>query len=168
MLFGWERVNSVIHLFATVMVAFGANLSTFWILTANSWMQTPSGGEFIDGKFVVKDFFEAIFSPFMLNSVLHMFFATMETSLFVIGSISAWYILSDRHSAFFTKSLKVVLATAIVVAPLQIYIGHLSGEQVDHYQPTKLAAMEAQWNTTPAGTVLASLILLLLFTPCCL
>ena len=151
MLFGWERVNSVIHLFATVMVAFGANLSTFWILTANSWMQTPSGGEFIDGKFVVKDFFEAIFSPFMLNSVLHMFFATLETSLFVIGGISAWYILSDRHSAFFTKSLKVVLATAIVVAPLQIYIGHLSGEQVYHYQPTKLAAMEAQWNTTPAG-----------------
>ena len=151
MLFGWERVNSVIHLFATVMVAFGANLSTFWILTANSWMQTPSGGEFIDGKFVVKDFFEAIFSPFMLNSVLHMFFATLKTSLFVIGGISAWYILSDRHSAFFTKSLKVVLATAIVVAPLQIYIGHLSGEQVYHYQPTKLAAMEAQWNTTPAG-----------------
>ena len=151
MLFGWERVNSVIHLFATVMVAFGANLSTFWILSANSWMQTPSGGEFIDGKFVVKDFFEAIFSPFMLNSVLHMFFATLKTSLFVIGGISAWYILSDRHSAFFTKSLKVVLATAIVVAPLQIYIGHLSGEQVYHYQPTKLAAMEAQWNTTPAG-----------------
>ncbi|MBV6622534.1 MAG: cytochrome ubiquinol oxidase subunit I [Rivularia sp. (in: Bacteria)] len=151
MLFGWERVNSVIHLFATVMVAFGANLSTFWILTANSWMQTPSGGEFIDGKFVVRDFFEAMFSPFMLNSVLHMFFATLETSLFVIGGISAWYILNQRNSEFFAKSLKVVLAVAIAVAPLQIYIGHLSGEQVYHYQPTKLAAMEAQWNTTPAG-----------------
>jgi cytochrome d ubiquinol oxidase subunit I len=133
------------------MVAFGANLSTFWILIANSWMQTPAGGEFVDGKFIVSDYFEAMFNPFMLNSVLHMFFATLETSLFVIGGISAWYILNHRHPAFFSKSFKIVLAAAIAVAPLQLYIGHLSGEQVYHYQPSKLAAMEAQWETTPAG-----------------
>ncbi len=151
MLFGWERVNPVIHYLATIMVAFGANLSTFWILVANSWLQTPTGGEIIDGKFVVHDYFQAMFNPFMVNSVLHMFFATLETSLFVIGGISAWYLLNDRHSAFFAKSLKIVLAAAIAVAPLQIYIGHLSAEQVYRYQPTKLAAMEAQWETTPAG-----------------
>lgn len=151
MLFGWERVNPVIHYLATIMVAFGANLSTFWILTANSWMQTPAGGELVNGKFVVSDYFQAILNPFMAVSVLHMFFATLETSLFVIGGISAWYILNQRHSAFFAKALKIVLAAAIAVAPLQIYIGHLSGEQVYHYQPSKLAAMEAQWETTPAG-----------------
>jgi cytochrome bd ubiquinol oxidase subunit I len=151
MLFGWERVNPIIHFVATIMVAFGANLSTFWILVANSWLQTPTGGEIVNGKFVVQDYFQAMFNPFMLNSVLHMFFATLETSLFVIGGISAWYLLNDRHAAFFTKSLKIVLAAAIAVAPLQIYIGHLSAEQVYHYQPTKLAAMEAQWETTPAG-----------------
>lgn len=151
MLFGWERVNPVIHYLATIMVAFGANLSTFWILAANSWMQTPAGGELVNGKFVVSDYFQAILNPFMVNSVLHMFFATLETSLFVIGGISAWYILNQRHPAFFAKSLKLVLAAAIAVAPLQIYIGHLSGEQVYHYQPSKLAAMEAQWETTPAG-----------------
>ncbi len=151
MLFGWGRVHPVIHYFSTIMVAFGANLSTFWILTANSWMQTPAGGEMVNGKFVVSDYFQAILNPFMLNSVLHMFFATLETSLFVIGGISAWYILSDRHSAFFAKSLKIVLAAAIAVAPLQIYIGHLSGEQVARYQPTKLAAMEAKWETSLAG-----------------
>jgi cytochrome d ubiquinol oxidase subunit I len=87
----------------------------------------------------------------MAKSVLHMFFATLETSLFLIGGISAWYILSNRHTAFFSKSLRIVLAAAIAVAPMQIYIGHLSGEQVYHYQPAKLAAMEAQWETTPAG-----------------
>ncbi|EDX82949.1 hypothetical protein S7335_127 [Synechococcus sp. PCC 7335] len=97
MLFGWERVNPYVHLFSTVMVAFGANLSTFWILIANSWMQTPAGGEFIDGKFIVRDYFQAMFSPFMRTSVLHMFFATLETSLFVIGGISAWYVLIGRR-----------------------------------------------------------------------
>ncbi|WP_421657801.1 cytochrome ubiquinol oxidase subunit I [Leptothermofonsia sp. ETS-13] len=151
MLFGWERVNPAIHFLSTILVAVGANLSTVWILTANSWMQTPSGGELVDGKFIVHDYFQAMFNPFMVNSILHMFFATLETSLFVIGGISAWYILKRRHEAFFTKSFKIVLAAAIAVAPLQIYVGHLSAEQVYHYQPTKLAAMEAQWETTPAG-----------------
>ncbi|AFZ28035.1 cytochrome bd-type quinol oxidase, subunit 1 [Cylindrospermum stagnale PCC 7417] len=151
MLFGWERVNPTIHFLSTILVAVGANLSTLWILTANSWMQTPAGGELVNGKFVVHDYFQAILNPFMVNSVLHMFFATLETSLFVIGGISAWYILQRRHPAFFAQSLKIVLAAAIAVAPLQIYIGHLSGEQVYHYQPTKLAAMEAQWESSPAG-----------------
>ncbi|AFY33928.1 cytochrome ubiquinol oxidase subunit I [Calothrix sp. PCC 7507] len=151
MLFGWGRVHPVIHYLATIMVAFGANLSTFWILVANSWLQTPSGGEMVNGKFIVSDYFQAILNPFMVKSVLHMFFATLETSLFVIGGISAWYILKERHQAFFAKSLKIVLAAAIAVAPLQVYIGHLSAEQVYHYQPTKLAAMEAKWETSPAG-----------------
>ncbi len=151
MLFGWGRVPRPIHYVATIMVAFGANLSTFWILIANSWLQTPAGGVVVDGKFVVSDYFQAIMNPFALNSVLHMFFATTETSLFVIGGISAWYILKQRHISFFSESLKIVLATAIAIAPLQIYIGHLSAEQVYHYQPTKLAAMEAKWETSPAG-----------------
>jgi cytochrome d ubiquinol oxidase subunit I len=150
-LFGWERVPPVVHYISTILVAFGANLSTFWILTANSWLQTPAGGELVDGKFIVSDYFEAIFNPFMVNSVMHMFLATLETSLFVIGGIAAWYILNKRHSAFFAKALKIVLAVAIAVAPLQIYVGHLSGEQVYHHQPAKLAAMEAQWETIPAG-----------------
>lgn len=151
MMFGWERVNPVIHYLSTILVAFGANLSTFWILVANSWFQTPSGGELVDGKFVVSDYFQAILNPFMVNSFLHMFFATLETSLFVIGGISAWYILNKRHQEFFSKSLKIVLAIAIFIAPLQVLIGHASGDQVYRYQPTKLAAIEAQWETVPAG-----------------
>jgi cytochrome d ubiquinol oxidase subunit I len=150
-MFGWERVPPVIHYLATILVAFGANLSTFWILVANSWFQTPSGGQMVNGKFIVDDYFQAILNPFMVNSVLHMFLATLETSLFVIGGISAWYILNNRHSEFFSKSLKIVLAISIFIAPLQVYIGHASGDQVYHYQPTKLAAIEAQWETVPAG-----------------
>lgn len=151
MLFGWERVNPAIHYLSTILVATGANLSTVWILTASSWMQTPAGGEMVNGKFVVHDYFQAIANPFMPFSVLHMFLATLETSLFVIGGISAWYILKNRYSAFFSKSFQIALAAAIAVAPLQIYVGHLSAEQVYRYQPEKLAAIEAQWNTVPAG-----------------
>lgn len=151
MVFGWERVNPAIHYMSTILVAFGANLSTFWILTANSWMQTPAGGEMIDGKFVVYDYFKAILNPFMAVSISHMFLATLETSLFVIGGITAWYILNKRHEAFFSIAFRIVLIAAIAIAPLQIYVGHLSAEQVYHRQPAKLAAMEAQWNTIPAG-----------------
>ena len=151
MVFGWERVNPIIHYVATILVALGANLSTLWILTANSWLQTPAGGSFINGKFIVKDYFQAILNPFMAISVSHMFLATLETSLFVVGGISAWYIINQRHQAFFSKGLKIAIATAIVVAPLQVWAGHSSGEQVLHYQPAKLAALEAKWETTPAG-----------------
>jgi cytochrome bd ubiquinol oxidase subunit I len=151
MIFGWERVNPIIHYISTILVAFGANLSTFWILSANSWLQSPSGGEIVDGKFIVHDYFQAIFNPFMKISVSHMFLGTLETSLFVIGGISAWFIFNNRHPEFFSKSLKIALATAVVVAPLQIYVGHLSAEQVYKLQPTKLAAMEAKWETSPAG-----------------
>jgi cytochrome bd ubiquinol oxidase subunit I len=152
MLFGWNRVPPIIHFIATILVAFGANLSTFWILAANSWLQTPAGGEFINGKFVVEDYLAAIANPFMINSFLHTFLATLETSLFVIGGISGWYILKERHAEFFARSFKVVLTLIIAIAPLQIWIGHLSAEQVYHYQPAKLAAMEAQWETIPAGS----------------
>jgi cytochrome d ubiquinol oxidase subunit I len=151
MLFGWERVNPAIHYLSTILVAIGANLSTVWILTASSWMQTPAGGEMVNGKFVVHDYFQAIANPFTAKSVLHMFLATLETSLFVVGGISAWYLLKNRHPAFFSKSFKLALAAVIAIAPLQIYVGHLSAEQVYHYQPAKLAAMEAQWNTIPGG-----------------
>jgi cytochrome d ubiquinol oxidase subunit I len=105
----------------------------------------------VNGKFIVDDYFQAILNPFMVNSVLHMFLATLETSLFVIGGISAWYILNNRHQEFFSKSFKIVLVISIFIAPLQVYIGHASGDQVYHYQPTKLAAIEAQWETVPAG-----------------
>nr|WP_297048906.1 MULTISPECIES: cytochrome ubiquinol oxidase subunit I [unclassified Thermosynechococcus] len=152
MIFGWQRVPPVMHWISTICVAFGANLSTFWILAANSWLQTPAGGVFVEGKFRVQDYFQAIANPFMVKSFAHMFFATLETSLFVIGGISAWYLLQNRLPNFFTKSLKVVLVMALVIAPLQVFVGHLSAEQVYHYQPAKLAAMEALWETVPAGT----------------
>lgn len=151
MLFGWNRVPPVMHFLSTIFVALGATLSAFWIVSANSWMQTPAGGEMVDGKFVVSNYFQAIFNPSMADSILHMYLATVETVLFVIGGISAWYILGDRHRSFFSKSLKIVIATAIIIAPLQLVVGHISAERVYRDRPSKFAAMESLWDTVSAG-----------------
>jgi len=151
MIYGWKKVPPIMHLLATTFVAIGATLSSFWIIVANSWMQTPAGGEMVNGKFIVHSYLEAILNPAALNSWFHMILAILETALFVIGGISAWYILQKRHQAFFSKSFKIAIALAVLITPLQIVVGHLSGEQVYHNQPTKLAAIEALWETVPAG-----------------
>jgi cytochrome bd ubiquinol oxidase subunit I len=89
-------LTAIFHMLWPVLTT-GINLSTVWILIANAWLPTPAGGTFVDGKFIVGDYFAAITNPFALISVSHMFFATLETSLFVIGGISAWYIFNCDH-----------------------------------------------------------------------
>jgi cytochrome d ubiquinol oxidase subunit I len=151
MMFGWQRVPAGIHLFATTMVACGASLSAFWIMAANAWMQTPAGVHFEDGIMVVDSYAAAIFNPAMPTSVLHMWLACMETSLFVIGGISAWYLLKERHSAFFLKSFRLAVLAAIVITPLQILVGDAGGLVIAEQQPAKLAAIEGHWQTNPPG-----------------
>ncbi len=152
MLFGWTRVPPVIHLLATGMVALGASLSVFWILVANSWMQTPAGIHLENNRVVVDSYFEAIFNKNMPWGVLHMWFACLATSLFVIGGLSAWYILRRRNTDFFLKSFKLALIGAIFVVPVQIYLGDGSGRHVFANQPAKGAAIEAHWMTNQEGT----------------
>ena len=149
MLFGWRRINPKIHLFATTMVALGASFSAFWIMVANSWMQTPAGGYFADGHFVITNYVHAIFNPDALWSVGHMWFACLETSLLVVAGLSAWFIRKGRASEFFLISLRLALLAALVVAPLQIWLGDGSGRVVFHYQPAKGAALEGHWVTNP-------------------
>ena len=151
MMFGWRRVAPGIHLFATVMVATGASLSAFWIMSASAWMQTPAGVHLEQGRFVVDSYFDAIFSPAMPTSVAHMWFACLETSLFVIGGISAWYLLQGRHAGFFLKSFKFAVLGAAIVTPAQIILGDASGVVMAEHQPAKLAASEAHWETNPPG-----------------
>jgi cytochrome bd ubiquinol oxidase subunit I len=151
MMFGWKRVSSAVHLFATSMVALGASLSAFWIMVANSWMQTPSGGHFDKGKFVVTNHLQAIFNPDMVWSVSHMWVAALEISVFVVGGLSAWYLFKKRHTGFFLASFKWAVIAAILITPLQIWLGDGSGRAAYEYDPTKLAAMEAHWHTNSPG-----------------
>ena len=151
MVFGWNRISPRMHLFATCMVAFGASLSAFWIMVANSWMQTPAGGSWVDGRYVIESYWLGIFNPDMPYGFTHMWVACLETTLFVVGGISAWYILRRQHVDFFLKSFKLALLAAVIITPLQVYLGDASGRAVAEYQPTKLGGMESHWQTNPPG-----------------
>lgn len=151
MLFGWKRVRPKVHFFATCMVALGASLSAFWIMVANCWMHTPAGGHWEAGRYVSTSFWGGLFNPDMPWGVSHMWVACIESTLFMVGGLSAWYILKKRHVGFFTRSLKVVLVAAVVITPVQIWLGDGSGRSVARTQPTKLGAMEAHWRTNPPG-----------------
>lgn len=151
MMWGWKRVSPGMHFFSTLMVALGGSLSAFWIMVANSWMHTPTGGFFKEGKFVITSSFDAIFNPDMPWGVSHMWVAAVEISLFVLGGISAWYIRRGREVAFFSKSFKMALLSAILITPLQILLGDGAGVAVYKHQPAKLAAIEAHWHTNPPG-----------------
>ncbi len=151
MLFGWEKVSRGVHFLATCLVALGATLSAFWILAANSWMQTPAGYRLVDGKFMVTDFWAAIFNSSLAARMGHMTTASFETSAFVVAGISAYYLLKKKHNALFRRSLGISLLMAALFAPLQVYLGDVSGRQVFRDQPVKLAAMEAHWETNKTG-----------------
>jgi cytochrome d ubiquinol oxidase subunit I len=120
-------------------------------MVANSWMQTPSGGYFDKGKFVVTSHLQAIFNPDMVWSVTHMWVAALEISVFVVGGLSAWYLYRKRHTGFFLASFKWAVIAAILITPLQIWLGDGSGRAAYEHGPTKLASMEAHWHTNPPG-----------------
>lgn len=151
MLFGWNRVGPRMHLFATGMVAFGSALSAFWIMVANSWMQTPRGVVLQNSQFIVSSYYDAIFNPDLIYGFGHMFMACIEISLIVVAGVSAYYLLNKRHSSFFYPSFKWAVLSLVLVAPLQILIGDSAGGALAVTQPSKLAAIEALWHTNPPG-----------------
>jgi cytochrome d ubiquinol oxidase subunit I len=138
------------------MTVFGASLSAFWILAANSWMQIPTGVHMEAGHIVVDDYFLALFNPDTLVTYLHKWLACIEASMFLIGGIAAWgYLKHAADSAkkqFFATSLHYVIIIAAIVAPLEVIIGDVSGLTVARYQPEKLAALELHYDTNAPGT----------------
>ena len=152
MMLGWGRVPKGVHLFATSMVALGSSISAFWIMVANSWMQTPAGVSVHDGKIFVDDYMKAIFNPDMVWGVSHMWVAALETGLFVIAGISAYNLLKRRNPQFFVRSFKLALTMLVVIAPLQVWLGDSSGVDVFATQPAKGAAIEGHWETNAPGT----------------
>jgi cytochrome d ubiquinol oxidase subunit I len=147
MLFGWRRVSPRLHFFATCMVALGTLISTFWIISANSWMQTPAGHEIVDGVFHARDWWEIVFNPSFPYRLAHMTLAAFITTCFVIGGVSAAYLLRNRHREGAELMLKLSVAFAAITVPLQIVAGDLHGLAVHEHQPVKLAAIEGHWET---------------------
>ncbi|WP_051261166.1 cytochrome ubiquinol oxidase subunit I [Desulfovibrio inopinatus] len=151
MVAGWSRVSPRFHLFSTGMVALGATISSFWIMVANSWMQTPAGGEMVNGVFVLKNMTDAIFNPDMPVGFTHMWLACLATTAFLLCGVSAWFLLRGIKTDFFMRSFKFSIAAALILAPLQAITGDFSGQTVAKHQPAKLAATESHWETNAPG-----------------
>jgi cytochrome d ubiquinol oxidase subunit I len=147
MLFGRTRVSPRVHLLATVMVALGTTMSAFWILSLDSWMQTPAGYEIINGQFFAKDWFAVIFNPSFPYRFGHMLLASMLTASFLMAGLSAWQIIKDTATAGTRKALHTAIIAASIAIPLQILLGDAHGLNTLKHQPAKIAAIEGIWHT---------------------
>ncbi|PTB90086.1 cytochrome ubiquinol oxidase subunit I [Pseudidiomarina aestuarii] len=148
MLFGMNKVGEKLHFFATLMVAIGTAISAFWILSVNSWMQTPTGFAMNDvGQFIVEDWFEVVFNPSFPYRLAHMLLAAYLTTAFVVGAVAAWHLLKDKANAGARKMFSMAMWMALIVAPLQVFVGDLHGLNTQEYQPAKVAAMEGHFET---------------------
>src|SRR4051812_32643038 len=154
MLFGWRRISPRMHFFATCMVALGTLLSTFWIISASSWMHTPAGYEIVQGVYQPRSWLQIVFSPSFPVRLAHMVLAAYITTCFVIGGVSAAYLLKSRHREGATLMLKLAVGFAAIAVPLQMIVGDLHGLAVRKYQPVKLAAIEAIWETERGAPLL--------------
>ncbi len=148
MLFGWNRVSDKMHFFSTCMVAFGTLVSSFWILAANSWMQTPQGFE-IDANGILQptNWMEIIFNPSFPYRLVHMVLAAYLTTAFTVGGVAAWYLWNKRHIPHARIMFGMAMIMAVFIAPIQLVVGDLHGLNTLEHQPAKVAAMEGIWET---------------------
>ncbi|TAL64683.1 MAG: cytochrome ubiquinol oxidase subunit I [Legionella sp.] len=154
MLFGWKKVPPPMHFIATLLVTIGTTISAFWIMSANSWMQTPSGYQLIAGKYVVDSWWNVVFNPSFIPRFIHMVFASYVTTCFVIMAVSGFYLLRKQSQAIAKTCLSFSLWASLIMVPLQIGVGDWVGVNVFHQQPLKTAAMEGIWKTQTGAPLL--------------
>ncbi|MFC4486416.1 cytochrome ubiquinol oxidase subunit I [Tepidiphilus baoligensis] len=147
MLFGRRFVSERTHNIATFLVALGTTASAFWILTLNSWMQTPAGYEMVEGQIVITDWLAALFNPSLPYRLTHMLMASGLTAAFLVAGLSAYRWLRGDRSSGVMKALRTGVLGAAALIPLQIFVGDLHGLNTFEHQPAKIAAMEGVWET---------------------
>lgn len=149
LLFGWNRVSSVVHFISTIGVFFGSMFSAVWIVVANSWMQTPAGykivGEGLNARAEIVDFWAMVFNPSSVDRILHVWIGAFLSGAFLVLSVHAYYILKNRHLEISKKAFKIALFVAAFFSLAQLFTGHRSAEIVAEHQPAKLAAMEGHF-----------------------
>ncbi|MDF7680249.1 cytochrome ubiquinol oxidase subunit I [Enterobacteriaceae bacterium ESL0689] len=150
--FGWDRLSKIQHMAVAWLVALGSNLSAMWILVANGWMQHPAASEF---NFETMRMEMLSFSDLVLNPVAQVKFVHTVASGYVTGAmfilgISAWYLLKNRDVAFAKRSFTIAASFGLAAALSVIVLGDESGYEMGDVQKTKLAAIEAEWETQPA------------------
>lgn len=152
MLFGRERVGNKLHMMATAIVAIGTLMSAFWIISVNSWMQTPQGYSINDvGQFVPEDWWAIVFNPSFPYRLVHMVLAAFLTTAFTVGAVGAWHLLKDRESRSAAIMFSMAMWMALLVTPIQIFAGDLHGLNTLKHQPAKIAAMEGHYDGFPEG-----------------
>jgi cytochrome d ubiquinol oxidase subunit I len=152
MLFGREKVGAKGHFFATMMVAIGTLGSAFWILSVNSWMQTPQGHGINEvGQFIPLDWWAIVFNPSFPYRLVHMVLAAYLTTALVVGAVGGLHLLRDRLDQGARVMFSMAMGMLIVVAPLQIVAGDFHGLNTLEYQPAKIAAMEGHYESHPEG-----------------
>ncbi|MEZ5464114.1 MAG: cytochrome ubiquinol oxidase subunit I [Lysobacteraceae bacterium] len=155
MLFGWNRVPPWLHFMSSVIVAVGTTISAFWILSANSWMQHPVGFRLENGIAYPVDWLAIVFNPTFPLRFTHMVIASYLTTAFVVMAVGARYLRRGLHQHGGRVMLRTGLGMALLLAPLQLFIGDLHGLQAADVQPAKIAAVEAHWDSSePAPLVL--------------
>jgi cytochrome d ubiquinol oxidase subunit I len=154
MLFGHGKVSERVHLIATFLVAFGTTMSAFWILSLDSWMQTPAGYQIINGEFHVTSWVEVVFNPSFPYRLTHMLLASSLTVAFLIAGVSAWQVLRGVANVSTAKVLRVGLTLGALLVPVQIMVGDAHGLNTLHHQPQKIAAMEGVWDTERGAPLL--------------
>lgn len=147
LLFGRRLVPTWAHFFASLMVAFGTLLSSFWILSTNSWMQTPAGYKLVNGRFEPVDWFAIVFNPSFPYRLAHNVTAFYITTAFVVMGVAAWLLRRGRAAEESRMMIRMALGLLIIIVPLQIFLGDQHGLNTLEYQPAKLAAIEGDYNT---------------------
>ncbi len=156
MLFGMNKVGKKLHFTATLMVALGTFISAFWILSANSWMQTPAGyeiaanGQFLPGS----SWLDIIFNPSFPYRLVHTVIAAYLTTAFIVGGVGAWHLLHDKDNVHARKMFSMAMWMAALVAPIQIAAGDMHGLNTLEHQPVKVMAMEGHYESHPDGAPL--------------
>ncbi len=149
MLFGMSKVGPALHYMATCIVAIGTLISAFWILSVNSWMQTPAGYTLSpEGRFLPQDWVAIVFNPSFFVRFPHMVLASYLSVAFIVGATGAFHLLRGRDSPASRKMFSMALWMATIVAPLQIVMGDIHGLNTLEHQPAKVAAMEGLFETT--------------------
>jgi cytochrome d ubiquinol oxidase subunit I len=147
LLFGRKLVPRWAHFLAACMVALGTLMSSFWILAANSWMQTPTGSVLRNGRFYPVDWFAIVFNPSFPYRFAHNVAAFYVTTAFVVLGVGAFLVQRGVSRTEGRVMLKMALGFLAIFVPLQIFLGDLQGLNTRHYQPAKLAAIEGRWQT---------------------
>jgi len=159
LLFGWDKVKPRTHFISTIAVALGAHFSAIWIVVANSWQQTPAGFHIVEhatgARAEIVDFWAVVFNPSFLDRISHVYMGAWQAAAFFVLSVSAWFILRNKHLEMAQASMKIAIVIACFASILQLVTGHASSVTLGSTQPAKLAAFEGHYpQNEPAGLYL--------------